>query len=51
MNFRFWDHRNGLLMADLVKVFGCRQAYENLHHPGRSDEVGRFSKADLIWAV
>ena len=24
MNLRYWDHLNGLLMADLVKVFGCR---------------------------
>lgn len=33
-------------MTEMVKGFGCRQAYENLHLIGRSDAIRECLKAD-----
>jgi hypothetical protein len=38
-------------MANLVKVFGCRQASENLHHAGHSGASVSFSEADMATRV
>jgi hypothetical protein len=47
MNVRIWDHPMSGVSTDMVKVFGCRQVYENLHQGGLQPGALDSPKADI----